>query len=367
MAENAQENSQIGSVDAGPGQVSLSNRRETIPLSGGCLHAQVFGLDRLSVSFEVYDYDQDEKNWDSYTAQHSTDREDKSGVIHSLSRRVEVVPGVSAFVGLRVHEVKGERGAVYGKIEFNPARVADPEGFGLASIDETISALADSVEASSCVIVPIRQDELSTYKLKRLDVAKDFHSVLSPSALIRGLAPIQRSWARKNLVHADPSKHGAQTLMVGSNSGVARLYDKCAETEGKVEQGTVRFEIEGRSDWVSNYGKMRTANDLHTDNVQRFARDRWEWSKMGVEVKSTSGVVEVVAASGLSRREQQNFIGWLVMQSTPHAFDVGHTTLAKFRKLQRQLNISLGADVVNSVGFSTRLDWDSGEVLTSVA
>jgi hypothetical protein len=155
--------------------------------------------------------------------------------------------------------------------------------------------------------------------------------------------------------------------MVGSNSGIARLYDKCAETEGKVEQGTVRFEIEGRGDWVVNYGNMKTARDLSEENVARFARDRWEWSKMGVEVRSVSGVVEVVTRSGLTRREQQNFLGWLVMQSTPFAFEVGHTTLAKFRKLQRELNIAIGVDVVDSVGFTSRLDWQSGEVVTRVA
>ena len=345
------------------GQVSLSNRRETSSL----IEPLAFGLDRLSVSFQVYDYDKTQKNWDSYTAQHSTDRAGKAGVIHSLSRRVEVVPGVNAFVGLRVMEVKGESAAVFGKIEFNPARCADPEGFGLASVDETISALVASVSAAGCVIVPVRHDELSSYKLKRLDVAKDFRSVIEPSALIRGLAPIPRSWSRKNLVHADPSKNGAQTLMVGSNSGIARLYDKCAETQGKVAQGTVRFEIEGRSDWLKNYGGMRSVADLSNEKVRGFARDRWEWSKMGVEVKSTAGVVDVVARSGLTPRQQQNFIGWLVMQSTPYAYTPAKEALAKFRKLQRELNISIGADVVGSVGFSSRLDWESGEEVTRVS
>ena len=344
-------------------KVSLSNRRETSSL----IEPFAFGLDRLSVSFEVYDYDSTEKNWDSYTAQHSTSREDKTGVVHSFSRRVEVVDGVSAFVGVRVMEAKGERGSVFGKIEFNPARIADPSGFGLASVDEGLAALVAAVEASGVVVVPVRREELATYKLKRVDVAKDFHSVVAPSALIRGLAPIARPWSRKNLVHADPSKHGAQTLMVGSNSGIARLYDKFAETAGGVDEGTVRFEVEGRSDWVLKYGKMRTAADLDLDKVGWFARDRWEWSKMGTEVHSTAGVVEVVARSGLTPREQQNFIGWLVMQSTPYAYEPSKATLAKFRRLQRELNIVIGPDVVGAVGFSTRLDWDTGEVITRVS
>ena len=355
----SRDNSQAFSA---PGQVSLSNRGETSPLNGDLS----LGVDRLSVSFEVYDFEQTQEKWDSYTQLHSTDREDKTGVVHSLSRRVEVVPGVFAHVGVQVREVKGERGPVFGKIEFNPARVADPAGFGLATVDESVSGLVESVRAAGVVVVPARSDDLSSYRLKRLDVARDFRGVKYPSALIRGLAPIQRSWARKNLVHADPSKHGAQTLMVGSNSGLARLYDKFAETEGKVEEGTVRFEIEGRSDWVQNYGKMRTAADLDDSKVQVFGRDRWEWSKMGVEVKSLSGLVSVVASSDLTPRQQQNFLGWLMMQSTPFAYEVSHTTLAKYRKLQKELNIAFGADFVSSLGFSTRLDWETGEVVTRV-
>ena len=359
MVQISQEDSRVFHA---PDQVSLSNRGETVPLNGDWS----VGVDRLSVSFEVYDFDQNQQNWDSFTQLHSTDRQDKTGVVHSLSRRVEVVPGVSALASVQVREVKGERGPVFGKIEFNPARVADPGGFGLASVGETVESLVEAVRASSVVVVPARSDELSSYRLKRLDVARDFRGVEHPSALIRGLAPIPRAWARKNLVHADPSKHGAQTLMVGSNAGLARLYDKFVETGCKVEPGTVRFEIQGRADWLRNYGKMCTAADLGDESVLLFGRDRWEWSKMGVEVKSISGVVDVVRGSDLSEREQMFFLGWLMIQSTPFAYEVSHTTLAKFRKLQKELNVAFGADFVSSIGFSSRLDWDSGKVVTRV-
>ena len=345
-----------------PGQVSLSNRGETSSLN----EPLPLGVDRLSVSFEVYDFDQTQQNWDSYTQMHSTARDDRTGVVHSLSRSVEVVPGVFAHVGVQVREVKGERGPAIGKIEFNPARVVDPEGFGLASVADSVEGLVESVRAAGVVVVPARSDELSSYRLKRLDVARDFVGVAHPSALIRGLAPLPRAWARRNFVHADPVKHGAQTLVVGSNSGLARLYDKFAETGGKVEDGTVRFEIEGRSDWLGNYGKMRTAADLDDESVVVFGRDRWEWAKMGVEVKSISGVVDVVRSSDLSEREQMFFLGWLMVQASPFAYEVSKATLAKFRKLQKELNVAFGADFVGSIGFSSRLDWDSGQVVTRV-
>ena len=349
-----------------PREVSLSNRRET----GSLTEPGEVGVDRVSVSFEVYDWDSDFSKWGSATVQHSVgDPElgDRSDKISSFGRSVEVVPGVSAFVGVRVVERAGGRSPVYGKFEFNPSRIVDPGGVGLSSVGAALDAFWLVVSAADCVVAPLRADWASSYRLKRLDVAKDFHSVLSPSALIRGLAPIQRPWSRKNLVHADPARNGAQTLMVGSNSGLARLYDKAAQSPGVAAEGTVRFEIEGRSDWVSKYGKMATVADLSEARVRSFGRDRWEWSKMGVEVSSLNGVVEVVARSGLTKREQQNFVGWLVMQSTPYAYENSKATLAKFRKLQRELNIAVGPDVLSSVGFASRLDWDSGEVVTRVA
>ena len=345
-----------------PPEVSLSNRRET----GSLNEPRGVGLDRLSVSFEVYDWDDDFSKWSSASVQHSLG-EGASDKVSKFSRSVEVVPGVNAFVGVRVVEAAGIRAPVFGKIEFNPSRVVDPEGYSLSDVGSALSAFWMAVSAAGSVVVAARPGESTSYRLKRLDVARDFHSVLAPSALIRGLAPIQRPWSRKNLVHADPARSGAQTLMVGSNSGVARLYDKNAETKGAVEEGTVRFEIEGRSDWVRNYGKMATVSDISEARVLDFARDRWEWSKMGVEVSSLNGVVEIVARSGLSKREQQYFIGWLVTQATPFGYEPAKATLAKFRKLQKELNIAVGPEMLSSIGFSSRLDWESGEVVTRVA
>ena len=346
-------------------QVSLSNRGETSSL----IEDFGVGVDRLSVAFEVRDFDPDPSAWRSY-AQSFVAGELAS---ESFSASVPVDGAAPVFVGVTVPVARLSggvvpgQGPVYGKIEFNPSRFVDPAGFGLASLVDCLDVFPSVLAAAGVVVEAVHSDDLDSYSLRRVDVAKDFHSVVSPSALIRGLAPIPRRWARKNLVHADPSRNGAQTLLVGSKSGSARLYDKCAETGGLAPVGTVRCEIEARVDWVRKYGGVSTVADLHKLGLEELGRNRFEWSAMGVEVKSTNGVVDVVAQSGLSPREQANFLGWLMTQSTPHAYVPASSTLAKYRKLQRELNISLGGDVRDVVGFSTRLDWDSGQVITRVA
>jgi len=349
----------------GGGCESPSNRRDSSLVSREQVDSDL-GVDRLSVSFSVFDFDSDGGHWDGYAQQHSQQWGEDGSLVETFSRHVEVVPGARAFVGVKVLYVKSVLANVFGKVEFNPSRVVDPDGASLASVAETLEVFSSVVMAAGCVVVPTRIDELGSYTVKRIDVAKDFQCVTSPSALIRGLAPIPRNWARKNLVHADPSKHGAQTLMVGSKEGVVRLYDKFAETHGQVAPGTLRWEVEARATWASKYGSLRLMSDLPNTGIEKLALDRWEWSAMGVEVSTVSGVLDVVAALGLSERESTMFLGWLVRQSTPYAWSPSFTTVAKFRRLQRELGISVGPDALDSMSASCRLDWQLGEAVFSL-
>ena len=350
--------------DSRPRQVSPSNRGETSSKS----EPSGLGVDRLSVAFQVRDFQPDCRLWRS-VSQSFADGELAS---ETYSASIEVEGAAPVFVGVKVvmarlsGGVVPGQGPVFGKVEFNPSRFVDPDGFGLASLSDCLDAFPLVVNSAGALVEAVHSDDFSSYSLRRVDVAKDFHSVVSPSALIRGLAPIPRKWARKNLVHADPSRNGAQTLLVGSNSGAARLYDKCAETKGKAPSGTVRCEIESRTDWLRNYGGVSTVADLHKLGVNELGQNRFEWSAMGVEVKSSQGVVAALVESELSPRERCAFLGWLVMQSSEFAYTPAKATLAKYRKIQRDLNITLGVDAADLVGFSTQLDWESGEVIVRV-
>jgi hypothetical protein len=181
---------------------------------------------------------------------------------------------------------------------------------------------------------------------------------------------VPRAWSRRNLVHADPLRNRAETLMVGSGAGVARLYDKHRETEGRAPVGTVRFEAECRPGWCEKYGEIRRLSDVTTEKVSALARNRWDWSAMGTEVVS-SGVVLLkrLDDAGLSPAKKRGFIGWLVEQSVGIPSPIGTETHAEYRRIQRDLGI-VASEVFGGAGglqVMSRLDFDEGTELLRVA
>lgn len=332
-------------------QVSLSNRRETPPF---------FGVDRISVAFLAAWFQPDALGWDTVTTR-------LPGTPSQATTRSASVPlndHCKAFVG--VQEIP-QTGQTWAKVELNPSRVGDPEGHSLATPDQAASALEDAIDAASSLLVPACPS-VGEMKLRRLDVARDFTDVDRPDLLLPGLAPLPRPWARRNLVHFDPARGGAQTLMVGSGAGVVRLYDKDAETGGAAP-GVLRWEAECRKDWCDKYGGMSTVNDLDQQNVSNLGQNRWDWSAMGREVESTEAIIEKVMRSGLSFTEQRNLIGYLTM--TVYGADVvaGNSTHSKYRRAARELGLALSPGSmldVDAPAFSMRLDLESGKALCRV-
>lgn len=315
------------------------------------------GCDRISVSFPVEGFNPDPTAWTTIgTVNPGTDHEAESRQGKVVLNSVDVMVGVRFISGSRQW---------WGKAEWNPSRVLDPEGWGVAPIDDAVGTVRDVVDALACELMAPAVRNADQCRVKRLDVARDF-DVERPDFYLSGLGPIRRPWARRNLVHFDPSRNGAQTLMVGSGAGLVRLYDKHAETGGKAPEGSLRWEAECRSGWATNYGGIRTVGDLKDNTtVATLAGNRWEWSAMGVEVSARSRVLEKVKRSGLSPAKQMAFMGWLMYNAEGIDPKVSRNTAALYSQLARGLGVALGPEVVgDATGFVGRLDWASGrEVL----
>ncbi len=284
---------------------------------------------------------------------------------HSWGAQVECTGGGSVYVG--VMSMIGEvRHRQWGKVEYNPSRIVDPEGWHVVGVEEALSTIGVATWAVDELMRPVDANP-SGWHVKRLDVAKDFDGVEHPSELIRGLGLLPRRWCRTNATYADPKGNGAQTLHVGSGAGSVRLYNKHGETKGEAPEGTVRWETEARA-WAKNYGGIKVLDDVSTESVERLARDRWEWSHMGAEIAGSIGrLVEVVSQSGLSQAGQNSFIGWLVKQAAGvDCSDTSRATLAKYRRLQRELGIAAPADLGSMVEVVRRLDWESGREVVGV-
>lgn len=338
---------------------SLSNRKGT---SAKSALAQVNpGVDRLSLSFPI-DAAAGPDCWDS----HMVVNEGRDNERETYGVSADWAGG-SFFVGLARLPQDGPAHRLWGKVEWNPSRVGDSEGWGLASVDEALGTVPAAASAVRQLLRPV-VDDPREWSLKRIDVAKDFEGVDEASTLIRGLGAIHRPWSRLNQTHADPKKHGAQTLMVGSGAGVVRLYDKTAETKGEAPEGTVRWEVEART-WAKEKGHMKMLGDVDSDSVRVLGEERFGWSGMGAEVAgSMSRLVSVVhGCDYLSAAQKRSFLGWLVEQSAGVECTVGSAhTVAKYRRLQRELGIAAPCDFGSMLEVVRRLDWETSREVVSV-
>lgn len=344
--------------------VPLSNRRGT-PAFNAAPEVRgpiPFGVDRLALSAPVAGFELDPSAWNTLTVSNpgTPMAAERRGATLKLSDDCSVFVGVQQVVAT---------GLTWGKIEFNPSRAvqgSEPGGHSLAAPSEVRGAAQRAVDVASALLVPAVPD-VGAMRVRRLDVARDFVDVARPDFLVRGLGPVHRPWARRNLVHYDPARSGAQTLMVGSGAGVVRLYDKDMETGGKAP-GVLRWEAECRRDWCEKYGGVTTLDEVSDESVARLGLNRWEWSQMGTEVEAMEAVVEKVMRSDLSFAEQRGLIGYLTMIATGADVRAATHTHSKYRRVARELGVtvdpgSLGGE---SPGFRARLDLESGTAVCGV-
>lgn len=325
---------------------SLSNRKGTSPF---------FGVDRISLSFPVHSFEQDSTAWNKRTIANPGTPE----AADTFGATLELNPACRVFVG--VQEVPAT-GQVWAKVEWNPSRHVDPLGHSLASPGQVAASAEDAVDLALSLLEPA-VPHAGEMRVRRIDIARDFEGVDRASFVVSGLGPVPRPWARRNLVHYDPSRKGAQTLMVGSGAGVVRLYDKDAETEGQTS-GVLRWEVEARRDWCQKYGNVSKLDDVTAEKVEAFGRDRWEWSAMGTEVTAMETMVEKVMRSGLSFAEQRSLIGYMTMRAAGADVRAAFSTHSKYRRQAKELGITLQVPTDDdSFGFSARLDLEQGTVV----
>lgn len=349
-------------------EIPLSNRRGIGLVSRP--PAVDVGIDRLSLTFPVESFDQDAEHWD----QVAVSKSGRHGQKVTYGRSIRAEDGRQVFVGVAVLDDVDDKSPsnpqgqkIVGKVEMNPSRLADPGSWELHGAEAVPAAVDFAHERALSLVQPeAEQDE---WKVSRVDVARDFRGVSDPSRLLRALAPIHRPYAKRNLVHADPSKFGAQTLMVGSGAGVVRCYDKHAETKGKAPEGTLRYETEARSGWASQYGGIAKLSDLTAGSALALAWDRWNWSSLGAEVGGVAAIVQKVGTlTELSARQRAMFIGWALMEASGQGWG-SKQTLANMRRLQRRLGLAIApdADLHDSDGVVVHLDFATGREVVRVA
>ena len=333
------------------GTLSLSNSREK------CIPSEDLpGIDRLSLSFPVSSFVRNRDLWSSW----AEGSHPAYGPYVRVGGRFPVAPFQSAFIGLTAYDSVP---SIWARVEWNPSRVVDPDGCSLASVYQALDT-ASEVMAGVFDFVENPVLDPERINVTRLDVARDFSSgCFTPERFIRSLANVPRPYARRSSIFSDPKSGRAETLTVGSNSGALRLYDKFVESSGSVDPGTMRLEFQCRKSWLRRYGGISSLADLNGDSVTLLSRNRFDWGGMGAEVDSTGDLWSRLQSTSLSERERVFFLGWLVASRSGSTPNLGSATLAKYRRLQRELGVSLDSSE-SGPGFVSRLDWESGQVVT---
>lgn len=349
----------MSETDRTADRVPPSNRKGTCPVFGHEA-ARVFGVDKVSVSFPVT-FAAADSDWGRLSIRNGSE-----GAEVTRSDSVQVVEGVRAMIGVSDIPATGRQWA---KVEVNPSRVLDPDGWSatagaadtLAVVEAAISqAIAEGwfEPAIGCV---------EEARLRRLDVARDFEDVSQPAHLIGGLIGVHRNHARQARVFYDPERSGAQTLTVGGKRDQVRLYDKATETGGQAA-GVVRWEALARDGWLKGYGDMSDAGDMTDDRIDQLGRDRFEWSGMGMRVVSSAQLVtEKVSALGLSPTKRRHVLGYLMEQAYGVPSGMSRTTAAEYRRIVREAGVVMALDGLDQAeGFTVHLDLEEGREVLSV-
>lgn len=265
-------------------------------------------------------------------------------------------------------------GVSFLRLDANPARLLDPAGHSLLPTDKIEHAAMLMWAVGENFADPMCAPE--DCNVTRVDVARDFPLEVAPAEFyVRGLQNIRRPYARRVGVWSSAQHGNAQTLHVGSGAGMVRLYDQ--EAAYGVTNG-LRWECEARKGWLYGDGKVRL-RDLSGARLEALARDRWEWSRMGTEVKAAVNVVEAIEAKVCRCRERglgecadkdahmtrvvaDRLLGKLVRE----AYGVGGTSRTsawRYEKLSRVLGQVPVADLFAqgmTVDYTGRLDFESG-------
>lgn len=333
--------------------------------------AETYGVDRISLSFPVASFDPF-----SFTSE-SVARHSDGGT--TVARRyaktyvfTEDFRGVSVMVG-----VSETAHGWSGKVECNPSRFWNPAGCALVGPHAFLRYVPYvlSLMVASHGIESLRP--FPEWRVKRLDLARDFRGVSQPGVIIDALRPLHRKYARKVDVFYDPQQGGAQTLSVGTNSRMVRLYDQHAAYADKgAPEGSLRWEAQVRADFLKARG-VEQVRDLSVPALDHLASSSWEWSRCGTTVSHAQSVARqvdgLVRTGELSPAKAQRLLGQMVAEATGMTWTSDRKTVAEYGRWKARLGCTPATDLLQELfnpgaKVEARLDWTAGlEVVTQAA
>lgn len=270
-----------------------------------------------------------------------------------------------------VHAYKRPEG-YYASIATNPARLCDPNGWSLAPVGmiaDLLGAVWEYLEAQIGVEIPLDQARVS-----RLDVARDFTSVMAPDRFLNRLS-LDYMTSRHLTGHAYRGRNGGKTLTwVTKSAGRISLYDKTRESGDLAPPGTLRFEVQAHG-WLTRYGNdIRHVGDITPVAAESLLRERWTASRMGTPVTSAdrfvSDLQKVIREQGLGSTVYRNVRAYALDlvdgQDIPADLQPSDTTRRKYNAIIAKVGSLPSAGIGDGKKLSY-LDLDEGREVVVAA
>lgn len=163
------------------------------------------------------------------------------------------------------------------RIDFNPSRLDDPDGFLLSppeTLPERVRWVVDSLPHS----IEITEGFLHVAKVTRLDVSRDFE-VGAPADWLAALGRTRITHARQRSLGLTREGRLSSYRAGGKTTGHVLVYSKAGDHTG-APAGHLRFEVQARARWLSR-AAIAHLDEITPTAVHHLARDRFAWILCG--------------------------------------------------------------------------------------
>lgn len=325
-----------------------------------------WGVDRLSLSVLTADHDRrypsgstvrDDSPWRQYEGKGNADTRRRK-----FSANVDLGLG-SVFV--EVTEVFSPTVRHWLRVDWNPSRqVYGPTG-ELVTAEELSGAVTGMWDAVRDLVTV---DDWSQAKVTRLDLTADF----------RGIPGVQQLLAEYSLtgdrsigqpvesVYWNCSKNRNPSHVIAYNKSKQLGLEDGVSQDGEA-LGWLRTEVVCKEALCKKAGITRLA-DISASSLDGLARPWWSASGLGGDViRTRAELMRALGKRELPAAVLYGFVGWAIGRDMDGAPALAKATLAKYRKLERDLG-GISPELVTELQgalpqWAYRLDLDAGTVV----
>ena len=243
-------------------------------------------------------------------------------------------------------------------LHFNPSRIVQPLGIGLCRPRDLPAVIDDVMEVVSKYVRPY--GPTAYFKVRRINIARNFYGVDSPIRYLTGLFKIRRPHAKYTRTWGGgDGKIG--TLETGSKSGgKCKLYDKHLQSPHLAVPGTMRFEVEAHESWLKRLSGINTVSDLTVSAISKLMWNRMRWFSLETPVMNVKTAEErILRNQDLGTALQNGLLRYILERQFGLAISAKYQTVAKYGRILQELGIAVYADDVVEEQ-TCRLDFKTG-------